>query len=497
MMRSMFAGISGLRSHQTRMDVIGNNIANVNTVGYKKSRVTFQDMLNQTMRGAAGPQGDRGGTNPMQIGLGVKLGSIDVIHEGSAPQSTGRSMDLSIEGEGFFVVGQGQELYYTRAGNFDIDPSYNLTTVNGLKVKGWVANNDFVLDTTRDMTDINLSALGDKQIQKATSEIYFGKNLDSRTVGGSKTKGDITISVAEYNDTDGPIVINLGESFVLDNEFKIGDEYSEDDWDFDPVKGTLTLKETAEKNKYFTGPIDDEYTLKEITYHKAETSPDITIFDSQGNAHKLKIIFAKTAENEWQGKIEINDEPIDNGLFKIKFDEEGQVIKGAESLDANGRINITHKLGNGVNDINTFIDLSTLSQVANETTATGLEQNGFEPGSLKSMSVNTAGTIVGTFSNGVSLDLAQVAVANFRNPAGLEKHGNSLFRESKNSGIAQIGTPGSAGRGTITPETLEMSNVDLSQEFVDMITTQRGFQANSRIITTSDEMLQELVNLKR
>src|SRR5690554_3516245 len=136
MMRSLFAGISGLKVHQTKMDVIGNNISNVNTPGYKKSRVTFQEMLNQTIRGASSPQGDRGGTNPTQIGLGVNLGSIDVIHSPGSPQSTGKTMDMSIEGEGFFVVSEGSNRFYTRAGNFDFDTSNTLITPNGLKVMG-------------------------------------------------------------------------------------------------------------------------------------------------------------------------------------------------------------------------------------------------------------------------------------------------------------------------------------------------------------------------
>lgn len=511
MMRSLFAGVSGLRSHQTRMDVIGNNIANVNTPGFKRSRVTFQEMLNQTIRGAASPQDNRGGTNPTQIGLGVNLGSIDVIHTPGSPQSTGKALDMSVEGEGYFVVGDNTNTFFTRAGNFDFDTANNLVTTNGLKVKGWVAtidsSNGFNLSTAGEAQPINLNALAEAQVMQATTEIEIGKNLDRRV--GIQTASDVsTYTSAAITGDDlatlsSDIVIDLGEAAVLDNNFNITDgtntidktvlDANRDKWQFDPTTGKLTFTDPS----LFDGSLGyDNFTGSgsniEVNYQKAAHQTPITVYDSQGGDHEASVVYYKSADNEWKTNIAIDGELI-NGNYEhdINFSSTGQIDPTTATK------NISHVLGGGVNDLDATLDFSNLTQVASTTTALALSQDGFEPGSLQNLSVDTSGKIVGTFSNGQNLELAQVALATFRNPGGLMKVGNTMFSESKNSGNAQIGTPGTAGRGVVKPETLEMSNVDLSQEFVDMITTQRGFQANSRIITTSDEMLQELVNLRR
>ena len=242
----------------------------------------------------------------------------------------------------------------------------------------------------------------------------------------------------------------------------------------------------------------------EINFKKADHTTPITIFDSQGNSHEANIIYYKSADNKWLANITIDgemvqlkstpsDPPNTEFLHEIEFNADGEIISG----DSLTFVYTNSLFGTVVEPLDISLDFSNLTQVALDTSALGLSQDGFEPGSLESLSVDTTGTIVGTYSNGQNIQLAQVAIATFTNPAGLMKTGNTLFKDSKNSGEPQLGTPGTAGRGVIKPETLEMSNVDLSQEFVDMIITQRGFQANSRIITTSDEMLQELVNLKR
>jgi len=510
MMRSLFSGVSGLRVHQTRMDVIGNNIANVNTPGFKKSRVTFQEMLNQTLRAASAPQGDKGGTNPTVVGLGVNLGSIDVIHTPGSPQSTGKALDMSIEGDGFFVVGEGANNYYTRAGNFDFDSDNSLVNINGLIVKGWVAavdpTNGIGLDTTGEAVPINLNSLVEEQIMQATTSIEIGKNLDSRVVAQGATDvstySSPTIAGNDLATLASPITINLGEAAVFDNDFVITDGtnsigYTElianrNMWSFDPSTGNLTLSDA----NLFNGGVGDDFggslANVEVQYHQASHQTPITVYDSQGNSHQASVVYYKSADNEWKANIAVDGELVDtNCEHTIEFNSSGQILSATDS------VNITKTLGTGVDDLEATIDFSNLTQVASKTTALGLSQNGFEPGSLQNISVNTSGIIVGTYSNGQNLDLAQVALATFRNSGGLSKVGNTLFAESKNSGTAQIGISGTAGRGVIKPETLEMSNVDLSQEFVDMIITQRGFQANSRIITTSDELLQELVNLRR
>lgn len=511
MMRSMFAGVSGLKVHQTKMDVIGNNIANVNTVGFKKSRVNFQDMLNQTLRGASAPQGEMGGINPMQIGLGVQLGSIDVFHTGGSPQSTGRNLDLSVEGDGYFVVGSGSSRYYTRAGNFDFDAANNLH-LNGMKVFGWTTDpTSLTLDTGTEARGINLGALAETQIQRATSQIEIGRNLDSRTSVQSTPRtyqGIADTTAIDPANPDTYVTIKLPQGIVFDDKFKIGgftyndliNTANDDRWSLNPSTGEIVLKDSVLYNA--TTSADENIPINPvISYKEASHQTPLTIYDSLGNAHEANVIYYKSADNTWLANVTVNGELVklpntlgSEYVHKLEFTDQGQIADGQ-------RLTITLDKGNPFGGeaeaLEAVIDFSSLTQVATDTSALGLSQDGFDPGSLQSIAVDTSGSIVGTFSNGQNILLAQVALATFRNPAGLSSDGNTLFKESRNSGIAQIGTPGSAGKGIVKPETLEMSNVDLSQEFVEMIITQRGFQANSRIITTSDELLQELVNLKR
>lgn len=412
MMRSMFSGVTGLRNHQIKMDVIGNNIANVNTVGFKKSRVTFQDTLSQTMRGAAAPQGNRGGTNPMQVGLGMTIASIDTIHSPSSAESTGNMTDMAIEGDGYFILqGEGLDQYYTRAGNFGFDTNGNLVnTANGLKVLGWQTD-DFKLPSDRSPQDI-----GPIQIRKGmmvqpsdTTEVYFSKNLNAETESG----------------------------------------------------GTYSIP--------------------------------FKVYDSIGCAHNLMITFTKstTTDNEWEYTITSSDGTISDGNGTITFAEDGKYESG------NPTTNVTLDPNNGASVISFSIDFSGVTQYAKETNIDMTYQDGYAAGTLTGITVDTSGVITGIFDNGRSWPLAQVAIANFDNPAGLIKAGQNMYRSSNNSGEPQIGESGTGGRGTIAPGYLEMSNVDLSEEFTQMIITQRGFQANSRIITASDEMLQELINIKR
>lgn len=413
MMRSMFSGVTGLRNHQIKMDVIGNNIANVNTVGFKKSRVTFQDTLSQTMRGAASPQGNRGGTNPMQVGLGMTIASIDTIHTPSSAEFTGNMTDMAIEGEGYFILqGDGLDQYYTRAGNFGFDTSgYLVNTANGMKVLGWQTS-DFKVPVDKSPQDI-----GEIQIRKgmmvpaeATTEVRFSKNLNA--------EGEI------------------GESYSI------------------PFK----------------------------------------IYDSLGCAHTLTITFEKTDANTWGYTITHEDGiTVQNNTGTINFTPDGKY--SASSFDPDNPVTFTPN--SGADDIEFEIDFSQITQYAKETNVDMTFQNGYPAGTLVEVTIDTTGTITGIFDNGHSWQLAQIALANFNNPAGLIKAGQNLYRSSNNSGEPQIGQSGTGGRGTIAPGYLEMSNVDLSEEFTQMIVTQRGFQANSRIITASDEMLQELINIKR
>lgn len=416
MMRSMYAGVSGLKAHQTRMDVIGNNIANVNTAGFKASRVTFKEMLSQTLSGAKAPQGNRGGMNPQQVGLGVSLGSIDTNLVQGNLQSTGLGTDLAIQGNGFFVVNNGTQNFYTRAGALTLDENGNLVNAsNGYIMQGWMATNG-IIDTNSPLTGIRIP-IGDTMAPQASTEAVFAGNLNAA----------------------------------------------------DPVEWTAT----------------------------------IDIYDSQGQKHTLTLKFTHTGtDNVWTWTASIDGASLSSNTGTITFGGDGKVdtitFGEDEKVDTVTGVTFDIVFNNGTDQIAGFrLDLSAVTQMAGDNTLDGLYADGYSMGSLESFSIDNAGVITGSYSNGLTKAIGQIAIANFSNAGGLTRVGDTLFAESQNSGIAQIGAAGTAGRGKISAGTLEMSNVDLAEQFTDMITTQRGFQANSRIISTTDEMLQDLVNLKR
>lgn len=422
MMRSLFSGVSGLRSHQTRMDVIGNNIANVNTVGYKSSRVTFQEIFSETLRGAGAPEGGRGGTNPQQVGLGISLASIDTLHTRGSIESTGYPLDLAIEGNGFFIVSDGAAPKYTRAGNFSRDTSGNIVNGDGMMALGWMAD-----------------AAG---------------NIDTSVPPGS-------IQIPE----------NLQMAPMATDSIKV------------------------------TGNIDADAEIDDIV-------PFETIYyDELGRENKLRFNLVKTADDTW----ELQD--LDGNANQVTIiSPDGTTSRNvATNLTLNlvfdsGKLNATTpktitvsqdtgSLPHVSEDI--VIDISQITQYAGDSGIDPLSITGYPAGTLEDFSFDAAGIATGVFTNGKSMVLCRIAIANFNNPAGLQKVGSNLYIQTPNSGQPSVGIAGENGRGTIAPSSLEMSNVDISKEFTDMIITQRGFQANSRIITTSDEMLQELVNMKR
>ncbi|EAX48660.1 protein of unknown function DUF1078 domain protein [Thermosinus carboxydivorans Nor1] len=420
MMRSLFAGVSGLRNHQTRMDVIGNNIANVNTIGFKASRVNFQDILSQTMQGASSGIGNQGGTNPIQIGLGVSIASIDTIFTDGSFQPTGKQTDLSIQGKGFFVLSPdgGKTEVFTRAGNFDFDRLGNfIVPGTGYKVVGWKADSNGNIDTDPSKRTTIDIPVGTQMPAQATKAITFANNLSADAANGTTVK----VSYDIYD--------NLGKRYTLPVVFtKTGDTT----WDY-------TISNTSE---YTVATLPATSVTGRLTFDAATgklsstTPPTVTTIDISYTTPAQKV----------------------SGI-QLKFDQ--------------------------------------VTQYGGDTTLQIVDQDGYPPGSLEGVTIDPNGVIVGRFSNGKTRNLAQVALATFNNPAGLTKIGDSLYAVSSNSGTPEIGVTGSGGRGKLNPGTLEMSNVDLAQEFSNMIITQRGFQANSKIISVTDEMLQELANLKR
>ncbi len=391
MLRSLYSGISGLRSHQTMLDVTGNNIANVNTTAFKSSAVQFRDTLSQLSQAAGGPQAQVGGTNPSQIGLGVQVAGISTNFAQGSAQATGRATDIMISGNGFFVTQLGGETLYTRAGSFDFDASGRLVAPDGSIVQGWGA------------------------------------------VGGVVTEGGAI----------GPITLPLNA--------------------LAPAAATST----AELGGNLPSDADINTTLVR----------DVQVYDASGAARTLSLQFTKTAGG-WD--VVGDDGGAPTAPVSLSFTD-GALDLPVPAFDVNG----------------VAVDLGAITGFADLTTVSITNQNGRDAGSLDSFTLAKDGTIVGSFSNGTSEAVGRIVLATFVNPAGLEKAGSSSYRATFNSGNAEVGAPGSDGLGSLSSGALEMSNVDLSQEFTNLIVAQRGFQANARIITTSDEVLQELTNLKR
>ncbi|ABR48868.1 protein of unknown function DUF1078 domain protein [Alkaliphilus metalliredigens QYMF] len=441
MMRSMFSAVSGLQAHQLRMDAIGNNIANVNTVGYKGTRVTFQEVFSQTIRGAGAPQGGRGGTNPQQVGLGVNVASMSTFHVRGSAESTGYNTDLMINGDGFFIVSSDandQNHTYTRAGNFELDEAGNLITPGGQRVMG-------------NMYDVESGRMG--------------TGLQGLQISKSMTSPPMSTGVPLTDPQDATIPKSVFFGGNLNSD----------------VQPNATL------------PVLDEF-LEDLVDAEGKSSvardTTFTVYDELGGTHDIRLAFVKTEENKYGVYV------VENGVITDRIDHELEFEQGKLSDGTDLVLELTG-LGNGASDFTFTVDFGAVTQVSNESDVSADVRVGYKQGNLEDFTIDSSGVITGVFNNGYKRPIGQVAIANFRNPAGLEKIGENMYRNSPNSGEPLVGTPGSGGRGTLNPGTLEMSNVDLSREFTNMITTQRGFQANSRIITTSDEMLQEVVNMKR
>lgn len=454
MMRSMFSGVSGLKVHQTRMDVIGNNIANVNTVGYKSQRVTFSDVFSQTLSSATAANDDtgRGGVNAMQVGLGVNVSAIDMLMTQGAAQRTDNPFDVMINGDGFMIVKDGSERYFTRAGALRLDEQGNLVTPSGLKVQGWPATlndkGEYVINQ-QEVQDINLFSKDIKSMApKATEDVSFTGNISQHRKNDEK----LETSMGFYD--------SLGNYFTAVVNFtkEGGSSYKVD-----------VSKITDEKGRQLgtIETVDGKQTIKAATVTCTLENTALA-FDEYG-----KLILT-----------DITKEAFIN--FAITTDSQQLITK-----EANGTLSGVDYKGKITSPIKG--NCSGLTHYASKDTVDAKYTNGNAAGTLSGYSIAGDGIVNAKYTNGAQRKVAQVVLANFDNPAGLEKVGDNLYSETTNSGkFDGIGEAGEFSTGV-----LEMSNVDLSSEFTDMIITQRGFQANSRIITVSDEMLQELTNLKR
>ena len=477
MMRSMYSAVSGLRVHQGKMDTIGNNIANVNTVGFKKGQVSFQEVFSQVTRGASAPQGGKGGTNPQQVGMGVSVGSINTVHTPGAGQRTDNPTDLMISGEGFFAVSDDASFnnkFYTRAGNFSLDRDGNLVTADGFKVLGYMADGEGEIGTDVGGVRINKS---ETKAPTATNKLVMGGNLDSKTL------------LTKTHEADTIITDSLGNSYKITfNYTKSTDSQAGNTWDMSVNRVT-----DMSTGNYIDADDDPTNKANLDALFTGITVPIPLEFTSGG---KLKSINGLTLDGTTTPFIESIklDSTNLNALIFTKNKEGGNWSATDGPQSPTGTF---ADAGITVFDPDDPDTTKNITQYANETDLKPQAKTGNSSGVLEGFTIDATGTVVGVFSNGERKQLAQLMLAKFDNPMGLQKMGGNFFLDTRNSGEAQFGKAGTSGFGAIEGGVLEMSNVDISLEFTEMITTQRGFQANSRIITTSDEMLQELVNMKR
>lgn len=669
------SAVTGVRAHQTMLDVTGNNIANVNTTGFKKDFTVFQDLLYQTTKSASGPGDARGGVDPSQVGLGVQVAAIETIHTQGPAQYTGNNTDMMISGQGYFVFRDGQSRLYSRAGNFIVDSDLNLVhSGTGYRVQGYQMERDplnplnFIKSS--ELTDINIP-MGKKMEARATTVVGYKCNLDSRsgvylpigyedipfagngkaaqiTMGGNpytltvvtsstaanyltynfgtgSTSVPLTFSMVGIDDSGMPILSstyltpgtnlvlpgNLSATVSYDNttgalkltspiggstlwetnvrnkmtyssfkltntdpttggEYKFIAEFDEKNLTTSPVTMNLwwqdpdpALTPPANMNKVVVSvPIKSDGTFDVIdwaTAVKSGTLPPgfgtsdlgadgklnfqmvrtasgsgleiqardpyiggaslasvgqitmggfhatkVDVYDCKGDKHTLEVVYKKVSENTWRWEAFFPNEPelmAYRPSGEIVFGSCGQIVS-PDSVD----IEVPFSLIGAQNQTITLdfsgksfgLDaLSGITQYASETTTKPYYQDGYTMGVLNDFSVAQDGTINGIYSNGQTLPIYRIALAQFANPMGLEKVGNTMFRETVNSGMARIDAALADGAGTITQGSLEASNVDLTEEFTHLIIAQRGFQANTRVVTVSDQILEEVVNMKR
>lgn len=430
---------SGLGASSQSLAVIGDNIANINTTGYKGNRAEFSDQLPQDVYGKSGPT---------QLGSGVGMTRIASIFSQGAISSSQNSLDMAIGGDGFFVVSDDVSNYYTRAGEFYLDDQGFIINNDGLNLQGYNAT-DGTLGSTLEDLQIDLQSIA----PDATTEITMAANLSAEADFATTPVAALTLNT-----------------------------------------GTGDTLETAANSSDF--------------------STSVTIYDSLGVAHEITVVYERTGTNDWSwyaladaGDVEVGalgSTGTSGTAFEIAqgtltFDTNGDLTTFTQT-DATGwnfegaSANPTYVFDFGLDAAGTVTD-GELTQYNGDSAVSSVTQDGYGTGVLTSLSVNTEGVITGAYSNGEELVMGQVALARFQSNQGLDRIGNNLFRETMDSNSPAIGAPDTGGRGEIAGNALEQSNVDLEDQFVDMITSQRSYQANARVIDTANSTLQELVNL--
>ncbi|MCX8031685.1 MAG: flagellar hook protein FlgE [Thermodesulfovibrionales bacterium] len=433
MITSLYTAVSGISANGTALTVIGDNIANLNTIGFKGSRVAFGDILSQTLAGGSS-----------QIGRGVLVSDVSALFSQGSFQTSASVLDLAIDGEGFFIVKDNSGArYYTRAGQFSLNKDGFIVNPEGLFLQGYLADS-----TGKILGEINSLELGTTQSPpRLTVNAKIGVNLDATAIPPANP-------------------------FTLDGN---GDGNDDDPANF-------------------------------------SSSTTITVFDSQGGAHTITLYFVKTGDNTWQVNYVYSnpdttspDKLLLAGTQTITFDTNGALVNDNDDTPINFNFGaavtspqpITFDFGTGTGETPPGTGLDGSTQFASPFSVLSISQDGYAAGSLKTVTVSENGIITGIFTNGQTRILGQIALARFVAPTGLLKMGRNLFAETFESGQPIVGNPTTSGLGRVLSNTLELSNVDLAEEFIKMISAQRGFQANSRMVTAVDDLMQELVNMKR
>jgi len=548
---ALYNGVSGLSTISESLNVIGDNLANVNTPGFKSSTALFETVFSQTLSGATVPTGNLLGTNPIQVGLGTTLATIDRNFTQGSLNNTGNLSDMAIQGNGFFILSDGVGIAYTRDGSFALAIDGTLVDpATGLRVQGWTAVNG-VVSSTGSVDDI-VVPLGTSIVQE-TSNALFSGNFDAS--GAIATTGTVTDSAGlldagtglaatagtALTDLENLAAVNLGlaagdtitlsgrrggaditASFVVGTDVTtLGDLALAIEGAFGIVDGNVSID--ADGSILITGDLGTGNEITTVTMTAADptgvartdfndvfnpgggagftevTAADgdsfilsgLTVYDSLGNSVPLTITFTRTGPNTLRY---LADSPFGTtvGSGTITYDNNGQFL----SVD-NNLITIDRSGAGSIDPLDITLDFSGTTFLSGFNTLALSSQDGFPIGSLEEFFVGIDGTITGSFSNGLSLVLGQVALATFPNQQGLLAIGDNTFVTTGNSGEPAVGVAGTGGRGTVVQGFLEGSNTDMAREFTNIIITQRGFQANARTISTADALLEEVISLAR
>ncbi|MFA8341676.1 MAG: flagellar hook protein FlgE [Rhodothermaceae bacterium] len=556
LLNSLFSGVSGLRNHQAMMDTIGSNIANVNSIGYKGSRVTFSDTFNQFVRFGSDPTSTSGGSNTFQIGLGMKINAIDRNWNQGTFERTGITTDLALQGNALFVLNNNNETFYSRAGTFALDSSGNLVnTGNGGIVQGKLATDEGEVPAGNNLVDIKIDT-GKKLPAVATTDIKWGGNLEA---GSTVTQTQNVVHTGNLPNNAVDATPNFVRETTIYNDY--GDQYkvrvtydktgNPSEWNIkaeviDPDGNVIpdanidtNELDGAGENRTFDGAGDiipgagTVFTISDaseglnfkidVSNIKSATAADtlsgiadnnreptivegsLSIFDSLGNPHTLSVRYTMEdpAARTWNYRISV---PASSGTLDvsgatgtISFNDDGSLNNVNPQNPA--QVQFTPSTGAAIQaiklDFGTANGFDGITQTSSNSVISALSQNGSDSAVLTDFNIDQYGFITGVFSNGQSRKLAQILLAKFTNNGGLTSVGDNMFTVSANSGTPVVAEPGETTGTTIQSGALEQSNVDLSEEFTRMIVAQRGFQANARVVTSSDTLLQEVTNLVR